>query len=127
MIREFTCIVCPNGCTVRAELEEERQGAAAGEQTIIKIGGAGCPRGEEYVRQELTDPKRNIATSVLVKGGELPLVSVRLTAPIPKRYIFDAMEQIKKVSLQAPVKSGAVVIENLLGLGVDVIATKNIA
>ena len=112
MMREFTCIICPNGCEIQV-----RQSS---------ITGAACPRGEEYVRQELTDPRRNIATSVLVEGGELPLASERLTSPIPKGMIFKAMEEIKKVHLKAPVQAGTVVIHQLLGQEADVIVTRDV-
>lgn len=118
MLKEYTCIICPNGCEISAQIEN-------GE--IVSMKGALCKKGEAYVRQELTAPMRNIASSVLVQNGELPLVSVRLTAPIPKERIFDAMSEIKKIRLEAPVKAGQVVIHNLLGLDSDVIATKNVA
>ena len=78
MVKEFTCIVCPNGCTITAEAEARGDGAYA----VRSVQGAACPRGTAYVEQELTDPRRTIATSVPVKGGALPLASVRLTAPI---------------------------------------------
>lgn len=118
MKREFTCIICPNGCDITVCMEENG--------TISSIEGHTCKRGEEYVRQELTHPVRTIATSVLVEGGELPLVSVRLDAPIPKELIFDAMAEIRKVKLTAPVSAGKTVIQNLLGTGANVITTKNI-
>ncbi len=70
--------------------------------------GATCPKGDAYVRQELTDPQRNIATSVLVEGGELPLASVRLSRPISKKDIFRVMEVINTVRLQAPTAVGQV-------------------
>ncbi len=70
------------------------------------VRGAACPKGDAYVRQELTDPQRNIATSVLVEGGELPLASVRLSRPISKKDIFRVMEVINTVRLQAPPPSG---------------------
>lgn len=118
MNQEFTCIVCPNSCDIRAEV--------APDGTITEICGQLCPRGAEYVRQELTDPRRNIASSVSVRGGSLPLVSVRLTAPVPKASIFAVMGEINRISLAAPVKIGQVLIPNVLGLGVNVIATKNV-
>ena len=68
-MREFTCIICPNGCEIRAEIEEKEGGAVE----ILSIEGAACKKGNAYVEQELKDPQRNIATSVLVKGGILPL------------------------------------------------------
>ena len=123
MVREFTCIICPNGCEITVDYETQADQTVE----IRKIEGATCKRGAEYVKQELTDPKRNIATSVLVEGGELPLASVRLTAPIPKARIFDAMEEIKKCRLAAPVKAGTVVIKGILGFDADVIVTKNVA
>lgn len=118
MKRTFTCIVCPNGCEITAEYE----GAA-----VLSITGATCPKGEDYVRQELTDPRRTIATSVRLLGGELPLVSVRLDAPIPKGEIFRVMEQINQITLTAPTRVGQVLIENVCGLGSNVIVTKAVA
>ena len=88
--------------------------------------GNTCPRGAEYAHQELTAPKRNIATSVLVEGGVLPLASVRLTGPIPKEQIFAVNAAIHAVRLPAPVHVGQTVLANVLGLGVDVIATRNV-
>lgn len=131
MLREFTCIICPNGCEIQVQMEEGvRKGTLGEEQgkspVVCSITGAACPRGEEYVRQELTDPRRNIATSVLVEGGELPLASVRLTSPIPKGMIFKAMEEIKKIHLKAPVQAGTVVIHQLLGQETDVIVTRDV-
>ena len=69
---------------------------------------------------------RNIATSILVEGGEMPLASVRLSAPIPKAKIFDVMNEIRKVKRTAPVHEGEVVIENVLGLGRNVIVTRTV-
>lgn len=115
MTKEFTCIICPNGCEITAETEGG-----------LTITGAACPRGIDYVKQELTAPVRNIATSVLVKEGALPLASVRLTAPIPRERIFDAMKEIKGCVLTAPVKAGTVVIHQLLGYESDVIITKDV-
>jgi CxxC motif-containing protein len=118
MTKTWTCILCPNGCDIAAEVEN-------GE--IVILTGNLCPKGKDYAEQELRDPRRNIATSVLVLGGELPLVSVRLTLPIPKDRIFDVMEEIKALRLEAPVYGGQVMIQNVLGLGSDVIATRSVA
>lgn len=117
MLREFTCIICPNGCEIEADIEDGK---------VLSLTGATCPKGEAYVRQELTDPQRNIATSVLVEGGVLPLASVRLTSPIPKKEIFNAMAEIRKVSVKAPVEAGTVVIKSILGYDSDVIVTKHV-
>lgn len=113
MKRMFTCIVCPNGCDITLENGE--------------IEGALCAKGKEYVQSEMTNPQRTIATSILVENGELPLASVRLSTPIPKAEIFRVMGEINKLRLSAPVCIGQVAIENVCGLGSDVIITKNIA
>ena len=115
MKKQFTCIVCPNGCEIEAEVENGQ---------VISVTG---PRGEQYVRQELTAPRRTIASSVLVKGGELPVTSVRLTRAIPKDMIFPVMDEIRKVVLTAPVKAGTIVLHNVCGLDSDVMVTKNVA
>ena len=81
---------------------------------------------DAIVRQEIVDPRRTIASSVLVEGGSLPLASVRTTQAIPKDKIFEVMEAIKKVTVQAPIQAGTVVIANVLGLGSDVIVTRTV-
>ncbi|HBF38792.1 MAG TPA: molybdopterin oxidoreductase, partial [Firmicutes bacterium] len=118
MVKKYTCIVCPNGCELQAELEDGK---------MLELRGAGCKRGIDYVEQELANPQRNIASSILLEGGVLPLVSVRLSRPIPKAKIFEVMAAIKKARLQAPVHAGQVAIANVLGLGSDVIVTKHVA
>ena len=124
MKREYTCIMCPNGCRVEVTYEPA---AAPGEAPVVlSTYGNLCPRGAGYARQELIDPRRTISTSILVEGGELPLASVRLTAPIPKDRLMDAVAVIRKYKVTAPVKAGTVIIRNLLGLGSDVIVTKTV-
>lgn len=70
---------------------------------------------------------RTIASSVRVKNGELPLTSVRINRPVPKDRIFDVMNEIRKVTLEAPVYSGQLVVIDLLGLGAELIVTKSVA
>lgn len=117
MKKQFTCIVCPNGCEIEAEVVDGQ---------IRSITGQTCKRGEQYVRQELTSPRRTIASSVLVKAGKLPVTSVRLTKAVPKDMIFPIMNEIKKVVVTAPVYAGTVVLHNVCGLESDVIVTKNV-
>lgn len=119
MIQQYTCIICPNGCEIDVHIDDSSK-------KIVKIEGNLCPKGEAYVRQEIQDPRRTIATSVLVTGGVMPLASVRLTKAIPKDKIFSVMEEIKKVTLTAPVLAGSVVIGDVLGLGSDVIVTRSV-
>ena len=117
MTKVYTCILCPNGCEITVEHEGKE---------FTSCTGNLCKNGEKYVRQELSDPRRTIASSVLVDGGELPLVSVRLTAPVPRDRIFDVMEVIHSLCVEAPVAAGTVLAADILGLGSDLIATRNV-
>ena len=116
MIKELTCILCPNGCVLNAEAEGDN----------ITVTGHSCPKGKDYAIQELLAPMRTISSFMLVSNGEEPLVSVRLNRPIPRERIFDVMAEIKKQRLTAPVSCGQIIIANVLGLDSDVIATKSI-
>ena len=117
MYKTYTCIVCPNGCEIDVEYEDGQ---------LLACNGNLCKRGEEYVSQEIRDPRRTISSCVLVQGGELPLVSVRLTKPVPRDRIFDVMALIRTLKLQAPITAGTVIISDVLGLGSDLIATRNV-
>ena len=119
MIKEYTCIVCPNGCDIRAEVPED-----GGD---VRIEGARCSRGKAYVLQELKDPRRTISTSMAVRDGELALASVRLTSPIPLARISEAVEQIHKIVLDAPVAAGDKIIRGLLDMDCDVVVTRSVA
>ena len=121
MNRTLTCIICPNGCELDVAWENE-----GGVPENITVTGNKCPRGVEYAEQELKNPMRTIASSVVLTGGTMPLVSVRVNGPIPKAKIMDVMEEIRKATVSAPVKIGDVVIADVLGLGVDVVATRNV-
>lgn len=117
MNKEFICIMCPQGCDIRVVLDGE----------IIKsIEGNRCPKGRDYITGEITNPQRNIATSVLVEGGDSPLASVRLSRPIPKVMIFDVMKEIRNVKVPAPAAEGQKIIEDVLGTGADVIITRSV-
>ena len=87
-----------------------------------------CPNGCEITAEYEGDTVYAVrGASVLVEGGELPLASVRLSRPIPKKEIFRVMEVINTVRLQAPTAIGQVVLHNVCGQDADVIVTKNVA
>ncbi len=116
-VRELTCISCPLGCPLRAELNSAGQ--------VLGITGNTCRRGEEYGRKEVTAPARTVTSTLRLIGGKAPVVSVRTREDIPKDKIFPCMEEIRKAAAKAPVKMGDVLIANVAGTGVDVIATKD--
>lgn len=117
MIRVYTCILCPNSCEITVDYEGK---------TVRSTTGNKCDKGKEYVTQELTDPKRSVTSSVEVIGGERPLASVRLTAPISRDLIFPLMEQLQKLTVDAPVEPGQVVMSKVFGTDADLIATSRV-
>lgn len=105
------------GCGITVELNDNGE--------VVSVTGNTCKRGDAYARSEMTHPVRSLTSTVKVKGGVHPVVPVKSAKPIPKEKMFECMEQINSVTLDAPVKIGDVVIENVLGTGVDIVATNN--
>lgn len=91
----------------------------------IQVEGYGCTRGIDYGKQEFIAPKRTLITTVKIENGVLPVLPVRSKVGIPKELLFKAMEVANHVSAKAPIKMGDVVIPNLLGLGVEIIASRS--
>ncbi|MBQ7595451.1 MAG: DUF1667 domain-containing protein [Clostridia bacterium] len=116
MTKEITCTVCPRGCTVTVVGEGSQ---------IESITGFGCKRGETYAAAELTNPVRLLTSTMKVQGCANELLPVRSAKPVPKSLLFDCMEIIKKTSVTLPVKLGDVLIADICGSGVDIIASKS--
>ena len=115
--KEITCIVCPIGCKILVRTDGTR---------FEVLEGNKCKKGLEYARNEALDPRRMLTTSVLVKNGDWPLVSVKSSQPIPKEKVFSVLEEIKGINVKAPVKSGQVILRNVADTGIDIIATKKV-
>ena len=116
--KELTCIGCPLGCLITVELEN-------GE--IVSITGNSCKRGEIYARKELTNPTRIVTSIVHVNGGKIPMVSVKTQSDIPKNKIFECTKALQTVTVDAPVHIGDIILKDVAGTGVDIVATKNVA
>ena len=116
MEQTITCISCPVGCRMTVQVEE---GA------VVSVVGNTCKRGEVYARQECVAPERMVTAVIPVKGSVMPL-SVKTRTPIPKVKIRDCMAALAQVELSAPIAAGSVVLPDVCGTGVDVIATKSV-
>ena len=114
MEQTITCISCPVGCRMTVQVE----GGA-----VTSVAGNTCKRGETYARQECVAPERMVTAVIPVEGSPMPL-SVKTRTPIPKARIQDCMAALAKLRLTAPVAMGDVVLPDVCGTGVDVIATK---
>ena len=93
---------------------------------VVKISGNTCPRGAAYAEKEVTNPTRIVTSTVKVEGGEKAFVSVKTKEDIPKSKIFDCMKDINKVTAKAPIHIGDVVLADVAGTKVAVVATKNV-
>lgn len=115
MTRHLTCIVCPKGCDITVTLDENKK--------FVSAEGYTCKRGLAYAEAECTAPTRTVTTTVCVAGGGV--LPVKTNAPIPKELVFEAMKVINTVVAPANAVIGDVLIEDLLGTGVSLVATAN--
>ncbi len=113
MTRELTCIICPRGCSLKVELDENKK--------FVSVSGNICKRGEKYASDECNSPMRTLTTTVLCSdGGVLP---VRSESGIPKEKLFEAMEKVNSLTVSLPVSVGDVLIDDFYGT--KLIATGN--
>ena len=115
--RELTCIGCPMGCLLTVTLDN-------GEVTEVK--GNTCAKGDIYARKEVVNPTRIVTSTVKIEGGDKERVSVKTANDIPKDKIFEVMKDIDAACVKAPVHIGDVLVKDVAGCGVDVIATRNV-
>lgn len=111
---KLICITCPKGCHLTVD------------ELTYEVVGNDCPRGAVYAKNELTFPTRVLTSTVRITGAQTERCPVRTECPVPKAKLFEIMEQIRNVTLTAPVSIGDVVIKNVCDTGVDVIATRSL-
>ena len=114
--RELICIGCPLGCMLTVERDN-------GE--VVNVTGNTCPRGKTYAEKEVTNPTRIVTSTVKVTGGDRPSVSCKTKSDIPKSKIFDVARALKEVEAVAPVSIGDVLVEDVAGTGVQIVATSH--
>lgn len=117
-IRDMVCIVCPMGCHMVLEKDEQ-------EESGIKVLHNQCPRGKAYAIEEMIAPKRMLTSTVIIENGFLKRLPVKTTGPIPKELLGAAMAVLAEVKVTAPIEVGTVVVENLLGTGISVVAARS--
>lgn len=116
MKHELTCIVCPRGCLIQL-IKENEEYICSGNQ---------CKRGEVYAIQEVTEPKRMITTTVRIEGSKLKRLPVVSRSAIKKEIIFDIINELEKIIVNAPVSVNDVIVPNILDSGIDIIASRSI-
>ena len=116
MKKEMICTVCPIGCRITVEGD-----AAAGE--VHSIEGYTCKRGVQYATDEFLHPVRILTTIVKTDRKDAPVLAVRSRTPLPKDKLMDCMEVIRKVQVKAPVERYQVIVPDICGTGVDIVAS----
>ena len=115
--KELVCIGCPMGCQIKVELDDGK---------ILSIDGYTCPKGKKYAETECTNPSRIVTSTVPVDGGDCRVVSVKTARDIPKDKIFDCIALLRGIHVDAPVAAGDIILKNVAGTGVDIVATKSV-
>ena len=113
MKKELTCIVCPIGCSLTAEI--------AGDGRVSKVTGNNCSRGEKYAIEECTNPKRILTTTLRCEDGKM--ISVKTDAGIPKEKLLEAMKLISGIVVKCPVNIGDIIVKDVFGS--NLVATQN--
>lgn len=119
---KFNCTTCPSECLLTVEVERDADGVAE----VRSVAGNSCPRGDKFAHQELTCPMRVLTTTVAVSGGDEALLPVRTAEAIPLELHAQAMDLIRGLVVNAPIRMGDVVLEDLLDTSINLIASMDI-
>ena len=114
---EVTCIQCPIGCKLIVDIYK---------QEILGTKNAGCNRGIEYAIKEIRSPIRDFFSTVKVNNGKTPMLSVRSTRPVPKNLLIACAVEMSRLTVQAPITIGSIIMKDILNSGIDIIATKSV-
>ena len=114
-----TCIICPMGCNMEVTLDREKS-------LVEKVVDNGCPRGAKYAEKELLNPTRTLTTTIKVLQGNLSVVPVKSAGELPKDKLLQFMEIIRRASVKAPIKVGDILIKDILGSGIDIVACADV-
>ena len=115
MNQHLTCIECPIGCSLSVAIENG---------VVVKVSGNKCPKGQAYAVAEIENPVRTLTSTILAEGLDIAMLPVRTDKPISRRLLMKAMQEIKAAKISKTVSAGEIVIQNLLGQGINVIATR---
>lgn len=116
-LTNYLCIGCPLGCHLEVDDDDDRN--------VLEVRGMACKRGEKFAKQEHTDPRRMMTTTIRISGGMWPKLPVKTIAPLPKDMVVQVCRELHKLQLEAPVAMGDVIMKDALGTGIDIVATRS--
>ena len=114
--KELICVSCPMGCRITVTMEGKE---------ILSVTGNTCPRGEAYARQECVQPMRILTSTIRILNGTHRVLPVITEKEIPLELMEKAMEEVREITVHAPVEVDQVVLENIAGTGVNLIASRS--
>ena len=115
MERKLICIVCPMGCRL----------TVTGTVDDLKVSGGRCTKGTTYARDEISNPMRMICTTARIKGAIHNVIPVKTDKPIPEKFKLEVVKAVNKMELASPVKMGDIIIRDLFGTGVNIVAERD--
>jgi CxxC motif-containing protein len=107
------------GCNMEVTLDREKG-------IVENVLDNGCPRGAKYAEKELLNPTRTLTTTIKVLQGNLAVVPVKSKDELPKDKLLQYMEVIRRTSVKAPIKVGDILIKDILGSGIDIVACADV-
>lgn len=113
--KKIVCIVCPTGCRLTVDKKDKE----------YIINGNKCKRGIDYAIAEIEHPTRVLTSTVKIENGIYSRLPVNTSGVVPKGKIFDCMVEINKVVVESPISIGEVIIKNVAGTGVDIVASRS--
>ena len=113
MNKDLICIICPRGCSLRAEIGER-----------VTVTGNACPKGQEYAINECTNPVRTVTATVRVSNRSNCMASVKTATAVAKDKMMDVMAVLRSTKINAPVKIGDVILQDVCGA--DILITKDV-
>jgi len=117
MKRNMICISCPRGCHLTVVCDNE--------SVECTVSGNRCPRGEAYARQEMLNPCRVVTAVIRTNRNELLYLPVRTDKPLPKEHIDELLNMLYSMTVQLPVRRGDVIVADVAGTGINVIASED--
>ena len=115
MEKNLICITCPVGCRLKV----------TGTLDDLKVSGQRCKKGIAYAHDEITNPMRMVCTTVKIKGGIHRVIPVKTDKAIPEKYKLEVVKAVNGIELTSPVKMGDIIIPNLFGTGVNIVAERD--
>lgn len=116
MKKELICISCPMGCSLEVTYDADK---------ITGVKGNECARGKDYAAKEIFHPERIVTTTVRITGAAIPVLPVKTERSVPKDLGRKIVQAATKMTVTAPVKTGDIIVPDVLGTGVNLVATRS--